>query len=307
METVIRTENISKNYKDVKAASEINLAVRKGEIYGFLGLNGAGKTTTIRMLLGLINPSSGAAFINQQKVNASQHELWNKIGYLVETPHAYPNLTVKENLHMISQMRFIKDKNAVNQIIEKMELGAYANRKTKNLSLGNAQRLGLAKALIHNPEILILDEPTNGLDPAGIHDIREMLKDLAINQGVTVFISSHILSEISLFANRIGIVHHGKMVQEIDTKELDILCKKQLVIQTKDLKAALFTIQEKGYQQAEIHENTILIEDEKAIKNPEEIASLLVHAGNSPSLLNIKEENLESYFLNTIKQNGGIK
>ena len=171
MDNMIRTVNLSKHYSDVKAVSEINLNVRKGEIYGFLGLNGAGKTTTIRMLLGLIHPTSGEAYILNEKVHANHNELFKKIGSLVEIPYSYPNLTVRENLEIVRRLRFIKDKNAVNNVIEKLKLDQYANRKSKNLSLGNAQRLGLAYALIHNPEILILDEPTNGLDPAGIFEI----------------------------------------------------------------------------------------------------------------------------------------
>ena len=238
METIIKTENLSKNYGDLKAVSEVSLEVKKGEVFGFLGLNGAGKTTTIRMLLGMIRPSSGVSYISGQKVHANNNKLWEKIGYLVEVPHSYGNLTVRENLEIIRRLRLLKDKNSVARIIKILELNRYENRKAKNLSLGNAQRLGLAKALIHNPEILILDEPTNGLDPAGIHEVREMLIDLAENQGVTIFISSHILGEISKFCTRIGIIHNGKLVQEFNANKLNSLCEKNLLIQTKDLKAA---------------------------------------------------------------------
>ena len=152
---IIRTENISKHYEDVRAVSDMSLSVRKGEIYGFLGLNGAGKTTTIRMLLGMIRPTSGAAYINDKKISAGNTELWKHVGSLVEIPYSYPELTVRENLEIFRRLRFLPDKKAVDQIIDKLQLGAYADRKAKNLSLGNNQRLGLAKALIHNPEILI--------------------------------------------------------------------------------------------------------------------------------------------------------
>jgi ABC-2 type transport system ATP-binding protein len=222
MENIIRTEHLSKQYKDVLAVSDLSLNVRKGEIYGFLGLNGAGKTTTIRMLLGMIRPTTGSAYILDKKVRPDNTDLWKHIGSLVETPSSYPNLTVRENLEIIRRLRFMEDKKATDRIMEKLQLARYANRKAKNLSLGNAQRLGLAKALIHQPDILILDEPTNGLDPAGIHEIREMLKDIATNQGVTIFISSHILGEISRFATRIGIVHEGLLLQEVDTNQLQL-------------------------------------------------------------------------------------
>lgn len=307
MNTIIKTENLSKNYGDVQAASNINLNVRKGEIYGFLGLNGAGKTTTIRMLLGLIRPTSGAAFILDKKVHANNNELWKKIGYMVEIPHSYQNLTVIENLEIIRRLRFISDKNAIPKIIEKLELGQYKNVKAKNLSLGNAQRLGLAKALIHNPEILILDEPTNGLDPAGIHDIREMFTDLAKNHGVSIFISSHILGEISQFATHIGIIHQGKMVREFNTNELEILCEKYLAVKANDLNAAFSLISEKAFNDCEIVNDIIKIKDTAAINNPDEIATLLVNSGHPPTLLKVEDENLESYFLRTIKMNGGVK
>lgn len=191
--------------------------------------------------------------------------------------------------------------------MNKLKLEQYANRKAKNLSLGNAQRLGLAYALIHNPEILILDEPTNGLDPAGIFEIRELLKDLTLQNGVTVFISSHILGEISRFATRIGIIHQGKMVQEIDTNQLDSLCKKQLLVQARNFESAYNTITQKGYKNCKLRDNTIYIDDNEAIEKPDEIASVLVNAGFPPTLLQVEEENLESFFLRTIEMNGGIK
>ncbi|MGD2034025.1 MAG: ABC transporter ATP-binding protein [Bacteroidales bacterium] len=305
MEEIIKTEALTKEYGDVKAVSTLNLNVRKGEIYGFLGLNGAGKTTTIRMLLGMIHPTSGSAFITGEKVHANHNKLWKKIGHLVEIPYSYPNLTVRENLEIIRRLRFIEKKDAVGRIIDRLGLSQYANRKAKNLSLGNKQRLGLAKALIHDPEILILDEPANGLDPAGIHDIREMLNHLAAEQKVTIFISSHILDEISRFATRIGIIHQGEMVKEIDTDQLDALCQKHLFVQSKDLKAACDILKKNGYKQCEMQENRIRISDEQAISDPAEIGSILVNSGYPPSLLHVTEEDLESYFLRTIKSNGG--
>ena len=307
MSEIIKTVNLSKEYSDVKAVSSLNLSVRKREIYGFLGLNGAGKTTTIRMLLGMVRPTSGKAYIHGKKVRANNTELWKKIGHLVETPNSYPNLTVRENLEIIRRLRLIPDKSSVNKIIDKLQLSPYINRKAKNLSLGNKQRLGLAKALIHAPEILILDEPAHGLDPAGIHDVREMLNDLAVNHDVSIFISSHILGEISRFATRIGIIHEGKMVEEINANQLDSLCQKQLLIQAKDLKTAQTIILQKGFNNIKIEGNTIKIEDTTAILNPEKIASIMVNAGCPPSLLHVQEEDLESYFLRTIIKDGGLK
>lgn len=304
---IIRTENISKHYNDVCAVSDMSLNVRKGEVYGFLGLNGAGKTTSIRMLLGMIRPSSGTAYINETKVTANNTKLWKHIGSLVEVPFSYPELTVRENLEIFRRLRYISDKKSIDIVIEKLQLGSYANRKAKNLSLGNNQRLGLAKALIHNPEILILDEPTNGLDPAGIYEIREMLKDLALNQSVTIFISSHILGEVSRFATRIGIIHEGKLIQELDTSQLEALCKKRLLINTNDIQKAYSILTQKGYFVEKTINNHIEIRNEDAINKPDTIATIMVNAGCPPTLLKVEEEDLESYFLRAIGMKGGIK
>lgn len=303
MEDVITTEKLSKRYPDVLAVSEISLNVRKGEIYGFLGLNGAGKTTTIRMLLGMIHPTSGISFINGKKVSENNTSLWKEIGHLVEIPYSYPDLTVKENLEIIRRLRFISDKKAVESIIDRLGLTPYANRKAGNLSLGNAQRLGLAKALIHNPQILILDEPSNGLDPAGIYEIRELLSDLANNQGATIFLSSHILGEISRFATRIGIIHDGKLIQEINTTQLERLCRKRLRLNTRNNNLAKSVLSKSGFAVEDTHDGLLDIQNENAMKYPDDIATLLVNNEVSPTLLYVVEEDLESYFLRTI----GIK
>jgi ABC-2 type transport system ATP-binding protein len=303
MDDIITTEKLTKKYKDVLAVSEISLNVRKGEIYGFLGLNGAGKTTTIRMLLGMINPTKGKAFINGKEVHSGRTDLWKEIGYLVEIPYSYPDLTVRENLEIIRQLRHMNDKNVVASVIDKLRLTQYANRKAKNLSLGNAQRLGLAKALIHNPNILILDEPANGLDPAGIYEIRELLIDLAKNKGVTIFISSHILGEISRFSTRIGIIHNGKLIQEINTPQLEQLCQKRLKINTRNNNLAKSVLNQAGINVKDTTDNMLEIQNETIINNPESIATLLVKNQVPPSFLYVVEEDLESYFLRTI----GIK
>lgn len=303
MDEIIRTEKLTKKYKDVLAVSDLSLNVRRGEIYGFLGLNGAGKTTTIRMLLGMISPDKGIAFINGKKVHPGNTGLWKEIGSLVEIPYSYPDLTVKENLEVIRRLRLLDDKSTVTSVMEKLKLTQYANRKAKNLSHGNAQRLGLAKSLIHNPNILILDEPTNGLDPSGIYEIRELLSDLSKNHGVTIFISSHILGEISRFATRIGIIHNGELIQEINTPQLEQLCQKRLKINTKNNDRAKAVLLQNSIIANDTPDNMLEIPDESTISDPGAIATLLVNNQLPPSLLNMVEEDLESYFLRTI----GIK
>jgi ABC-2 type transport system ATP-binding protein len=302
MKTKIETKALSKSYKGFQAVADNNISIKKGEIYGFLGLNGAGKTTTIRMLLGLIKASSGTSFIDGVEVSKMKSEMWNKIGYLVEVPHAYPNLTVKENQELIATLRKLDKNTSVERVMQQLDLMQYANRKSKHLSLGNKQRLGLAKALIHQPEILILDEPTNGLDPAGIHDIRELLMDLAQNHGVTILVSSHILGEISAFTHRIGIIHQGRMIKEFETKRLNELCQKHLSISCVDNEKAMRMLEESGFKQLKLVEEEIHIQDKIAIDDPEEMAILALKAGCKLLKLAVEQENLESYFLRTIKE-----
>ncbi len=303
MDEIIKTDKLSKSYKDINAVDDVSLNVRTGEIYGFLGLNGAGKTTTIRMLLGMIRPTSGGSYLLGKKVDAGNHKIWENVGYLVE-PYSYPELTVQDNLEMFRRLHNISDKNSVDSVIDKLKLTAYRNRKSKNLSLGNAQRLGLAKAMLHNPKILILDEPINGLDPAGIVEVRELLQDLSLNKGVTVFISSHILGEVSKLANRIGIIHKGKLIQEVNTNKLDGLLNKRLVVNAHNIEAVHKRLVEMGYSVDFTEDGNLELVDEKALKLPEEISNILVHSGLPPTLLKTEVEDLESYFLRIIGMKG---
>lgn len=297
---IIRTDNLSKHYGKVKAVDCISINVGKGEIYGFLGLNGAGKTTTIRMLLGMIRPTTGESYLNGERVHAGMHNLWNRVGYLVEIPYSYPELTVRENLEITRRQRFLPDSSAVDSVIEKLQLSSYQNRKAKNLSLGNAQRLGIAKALIHNPEILFLDEPANGLDPAGIVEIRELLHDLAFNKGVTIFISSHILGEISKIATRIGIIHEGRLIQEMDAEELHHLRNRSLLVNVNDKNAAVSILAKEGFNATVTENGLIEITNKNAVLHPENVNALLVNSGYPPTMLKVEEEELESYFLRII-------
>ena len=301
---LIQTEKLTKNFGTFTAVQAIDLTVKKGEIYGFLGLNGAGKTTTIRMLLGMIHPTSGNAYINGLKVMPNQLSLWEKVGYLVEVPYAYPELTVRENLDIYSKLRKIKDKNTTQNIMDKLKISQYENRKAGKLSLGNAQRLGLAKALIHRPDILILDEPTNGLDPAGIMEIRELLLDLSQNHGVTIFVSSHILGEISKIATRIGIIHDGHLIQELETHQVDQLRTKRLIVRAESnlIVGEILTQNQISWHSDE--KDNIVLDSPKWVSQPEAISKLLAENKCYISHLSIYEEDLESYFFNVISQKG---
>jgi ABC-2 type transport system ATP-binding protein len=301
--TAIEANGITKRFGDVLAVNELSLNIHKGEIYGFLGLNGAGKTTTIRMLLGMIKPSKGSVSLFGTKVQPGQRAVWQRVGYMVETPHAYPDLTVRENLEIVRQLRQLPDKNIVEKIKEQMGLSSYANRLARVLSLGNAQRLGLAKALIHHPDLLLLDEPANALDPAGIVEVRNLLRGLAENNGVTIFISSHILSEVARLATRIGVVHQGKLVKELNTDELAEQEGQRLVADVRDTKAALAALAKAGITSKIEGERSLIITDKLALQNPEKIATLLVEAGCPPARLVVEQKDLESYFLGLVGAN----
>ena len=301
----IETENLVKQYGKVTAVDQLSLRVGQGEIYAFLGLNGAGKTTTLRMLLGMIRPTSGKAVVLQTRVRPGRREPWARVGYLVETPHAYPELTVYENLEAARRLHPGTDPKAVQRIIDLLALGEYADRRTGNLSLGNAQRLGLAKALLHEPELILLDEPANGLDPAGIVEIRDLLLELTQKKGCTVFMSSHILAEVSRLAQRIGIIHNGRLIQELNIAELEQNRMRRLLLRTRDIEAAQRALAAADQPAEILQDGCIELKNSFSVEHPDEISSLLVRAGTPPTLLLVEEEELEHYFLRLVGLNEG--
>ena len=220
MNNIIELKNLKKVYKDTTTVDLKKLTVREGEIYGFLGPNGAGKTTTMKMILSLVEPTLGEILVNDQNIKENKDYL-NQIGSMIEEPSYYPNLTGYENLLVFQKMVGFDEDN-IWPTLKLVGLAEDKNRKklVKAYSLGMKQRLALAFALVKKPQILLLDEPTNGLDPAGIHEIRELIVKLAKEEGLTVFISSHILSEIEQIADRVGIINHGCLVYEGEIREI---------------------------------------------------------------------------------------
>jgi len=305
MNLPIETEDLGKRFGDVRAVEHLSLRVAEGEIYAFLGLNGSGKTTTIRMLLGMIKPTTGYARVLQTRVRLGSREPWEAVGYLVEMPHSYPELTVNENLEVTRRLHPGTPKEAVGRIIERMGLAAYADRRAGDLSQGNGQRLGLAKALLHSPQLLLLDEPANGLDPAGIVEIRELLLELTREQGVTVFMSSHILAEVSRLARRIGIIHEGHLLQELDVDELERNRRRRLLLRARDVEAAHRVLMAAGQPAEILQDGTIELKSASSVERPDDINRLLVEAGASPTQLMVEEEGLEPYFLRLIGMDGG--
>lgn len=275
---------------------DVDLEVRRGEIYGFLGRNGAGKTTTIRMLLGLVQPTAGSISILGSTLRKDRTGVLSRIGYFVESASAYPNLTVRENLEI--QRKLTKARpGSVGDVMELFKLEEYAERRAGKLSMGNRQRLSLARALLHSPELLILDEPANGLDPAGIIEIRSLLRRLADQRGVTIFMSSHLLDEVEHLADRVGIVHAGRLVEEVDYQKLRESGRIAIEVEVDDIPRAERVLRDQlgitGLSRS--GECSLRITDQ--IAKPAPIARALVGAGISLQRLASVEEDLEQHFI----------
>lgn len=218
---IIETKNLTKQYGTQKSVANLNIHVKKGRIYGLLGRNGAGKTTTMKMLLGLTQPTSGEVNIFSKNIWGNEKKILPRIGNLIEAPGFYPNLTGTENLKLFARLRGVSKRNAVSSALEVVGL-PYGDKKLfSQYSLGMKQRLAIALAIMHDPELLILDEPINGLDPIGIAEVRSFIRELCDARGKTILISSHILSEISLLADDIGIIDHGVLLEEESLAELE--------------------------------------------------------------------------------------
>lgn len=216
---IIETKNLTKSYADFTAVCDIDLHIPKGSVYGFLGPNGAGKSTTMKMFLGLTRPTGGSFTIDGKRYPENRVEILKEVGSFIEAPAFYGNLSGEENLEIIRRILGLP-KSSVTEALETVGLLQYKKRLAKKYSLGMKQRLGLASALLGKPPILILDEPTNGLDPVGIHEIRTLIRSLPEKYDCTVLVSSHLLSEIELMADTVGILNHGRLLFEGTLEEL---------------------------------------------------------------------------------------
>lgn len=243
-ETVLRTENLRKDIGSKTIVSDINLDIHAGEVFGFLGPNGAGKTTTIRMIVGLSRITQGDIIINDNSVRSRFREAMRDVGCIVENPELYRYMSGLDNLRMLARLYKGVGRERIDEVVKTVHLEDAIHDKVKTYSLGMKQRLGLAQALLHRPRLLILDEPTNGLDPAGIREMRTLFRSLA-EKGITVFVSSHILSEMQMMCDRVGIINHGRMVAIHTVEELTSLSAGggiQLLVRTGDNAAALHCI-----------------------------------------------------------------
>lgn len=294
MEYIVQTENLSKSFAKEQAVSNINLKIRKGEIYGFLGPNGAGKTTTIRMLLGLMKPSSGTIKIFQKDLKKERINILAKVGSLVENPSYYPHLTAYENLEALRKILGVP-KSRIDEVLEIVRLKEVADKKVKGFSLGMKQRLGIAASLLHNPELLILDEPTNGLDPSGIIEIRNLIKRLPEEYGMTIIISSHLLSEIDQMATQVGIVTKGKMIFQDSIEAMRRFAQPKVVIKVSDSEKGWRSLVANGIK-AE-HKDNLILFDECSDEKVAHIVQILVQEGISVYRVEEEKRSLEEIFL----------
>ncbi|MEE1336887.1 ABC transporter ATP-binding protein [Methanobrevibacter sp.] len=301
---VIETNNLSKKYSRNKVVNSVNMHVEKGKIYGLLGKNGAGKTTTMCMLLNLTYPSDGEIYLFGKDPKRHSNEIYQRIGSIIETPGFYENLTAYENLKIIGKIRGDYDPQKIRLVLEMVNLGDSKSKIFKDFSLGMKQRLGIAAAILHNPELLILDEPINGLDPFGIKEIRTLLKRLSHEFGITILISSHILSEIENLADVIGFMENGVLIDEISREELHDRLNKFVEFEVSDINLALNIFKELELKENEdytFENNTIRLYSHLNMRD--KFNALFVKAGIDVKKVNLCEENLEEFFTRFVSNN----
>lgn len=299
-EMVLKTRNLTKKYHNSCAVNSANVEITQGEIYGLVGKNGAGKTTLLRMILGLIMPTSGEIELFGETSEKGLNKSRMRTGSMIETPSFFPYLSARKNLEYYRILRGIPEKECVDNVLKLVDLKDSGNKKFKNFSLGMKQRLGLALAIMGSPDLLILDEPINGLDPTGIVEFRELLLNLNREKNTTIIISSHILSELSQLATTYGFIQDGNLIEQISAKELKEKCRRCLSIKVEDTKKAIVVIESQlGCSKYEVrNDNEIRLYEH--IDTPEIVIEGLVKAGVMISSVNEMGANLEDYFVNLI-------
>lgn len=302
-EIVLKTNSLTKKYGNQIVVDNVSLNVKKGRIYGLLGRNGAGKTTIMKMILGLTSVSHGDITVFGKPLRANQGTIYPRIGSIIETPGFYSNLTGTENLKVFARLRGTINRKAIETALSVVGLPYNDKKKFASYSLGMRQRLGIANAILNDPELLILDEPTNGLDPIGIAEIRAFLKELCHEQGKTILISSHILSEMELLADDIGIIHKGVLLEECTLEELQQRSKQYILIQSSDVYKAVHHLENTlGIKNYSVEDNNFIrIYD---LNHPvSTLGEALITSGIEITHLELCTDNLEDYFK---KVTGGI-
>jgi lantibiotic transport system ATP-binding protein len=302
-DAAIETLQLTRSYGEVRAVDDLGLEVPRGAVYAFLGPNGAGKTTTIRMLLGLIRPDRGEVRLFGQTLGPeTRRRILRRIGALVETPSLYPHLTGRENLET-TRLLVGWPEAAADDALRIVGLERDAHRLVKGYSLGMRQRLGLALALLGNPDLLVLDEPTNGLDPAGIHEVRELIRRLAAEVGITIFLSSHLLGEVEQVATHVGIIGQGRLLFQGTPPELQGQRHDRVVVEVDQPVRALLLLRGNGWT-VEAREEQRLIVQSEGPSDTARIAAALVNAGLALTRLSTERPTLEELFLDLTRSRG---
>lgn len=298
METVLRLSGVSKQFGNRKAVDNISFEVKSGEVFGFLGPNGAGKTTTIKMIMGFLNIDEGEIFINGVDVKKNREMAMENIGGIVENPEMYDYLSGMTNLKMYARLHDGVTKQRIAEVVELCGMTNRINEKVKKYSLGMKQRTGLAQSLLHKPKLLILDEPTNGLDPAGIKELRDIIKDLAHNEQVGVLVSSHFLSEMELMCDTVGIINNGKLIGVKPIKQIidEATVKQGYMLTVKPVEGAVKLINGK-YPNIIKQTGQDFIELDIGEDKLQEISTLLVTNGIGITGINKQEGSLEDAFI----------
>ena len=300
MENILKTVDITKKFSKKVAVSAVNMNIKKGDIYGFIGRNGAGKTTLIKMLVGLSQPTSGSIELFDSK---NLNKARRKIGTVIEAPAFIPHLSARQNMLIQWTLLGSKDKSIIDETLKLVGLDNVGNKKVKKFSLGMKQRLGIAMTLMGEPEFLILDEPTNGLDPEGIIEIRQMLKKLNQEKGLTILISSHILGELSKLATRYGIINDGVPIDEFTEQELTERCQSSLIVKVNDINKACEILKSELNTDkfSVLNENTLEVFD--FVDNPGKVNSILAKNDIIIDSISKKSVDLEDYFMKVIGGN----
>lgn len=298
MDCVLRTDALTKSYKGVKALSNLTMSVPKGSIYGFVGKNGAGKTTLIRLICGLQEPTSGEyTLYGRKNTDKDITKSRRRMGAVVETPSIYLDMTAEENLKQQYRILGLPSFDGLFDILKLVGLDSTGKKKAKHFSLGMRQRLGIAVALVGDPDFLVLDEPANGLDPQGIIEIRELILKLNKEQQVTVLISSHILDELSKFATHYGFIDGGHIVKEISAEELEAVCKKCVRMEVSSTKALARVLDEMKVEYKILSDTTA---DVYAKVNVSRLSAALAKENCELISAQEREESLESYYVSLV-------
>ncbi|MGI6118373.1 MAG: ABC transporter ATP-binding protein [Bilifractor sp.] len=295
MDYIMETIGLRKSYKGNVVVNDVNIHIPKGSVYGFVGPNGAGKSTVMKMILDLIQPDAGEVHLFGEKVTDHSYEIFKKVGSIIENPYFYDKLTARQNLELHCEYMGFPNTERIDEVLRMVDLRNIEGKKIRNYSLGMKQRLAIARAILARPEFLILDEPTNTLDPEGIRDMRNLFRQLNQEYGTTIFISSHILSEVDLIADRIGIIKHGKLLTELSIEEIHKHQAAYLFLQVDDTAHAAALLEQRGITNFSVSdkENIQIYDTELSGKV---VSKYLIENGVGLESIGRKQDTLEDYF-----------